>query len=116
MTIQDHRDQVIILVLTPLFSLERRTRNVIRNGWLARTLHREFTEDEALPHDKRKGLDLKRRLHIPLHDRPASPPDLNPITNRWRISEQKIKHYEAFLDKEDAIKRRVPVRVGSVIT
>jgi transposase len=51
-----------------------------------------FVEDQAPWHGTKQALvDVKRDLGIPLHKRPPSSPDLNPIENVWRIMKQRIK-------------------------
>jgi hypothetical protein len=51
-----------------------------------------YVEDRSPVHGtKKKLVEAKQMLAIPLHDRPASSPDLNPIENVWRIMKQRIK-------------------------
>jgi hypothetical protein len=52
----------------------------------------QYVEDQAPVHGtKRMLVEVKATLGIPLHPRPASSPDLNPIENVWRTMKQRIK-------------------------
>ncbi len=56
-----------------------------------------YVEDQAPMHGTIKALvNVKIALDIPLHKRPASSPDLNPIENVWRIMKQRIKARDGF--------------------
>jgi hypothetical protein len=45
-----------------------------------------YVEDHAPVHGTKKAqVEAKRALEIPLHERPSSSPDPNPIENVWRI-------------------------------
>ena len=56
-----------------------------------------YVEDQAPIHGTRIALvELKQQLGIPLHKRPASSPDLNPIENLWRTMKSRIKAYPVF--------------------
>jgi capsular polysaccharide biosynthesis protein len=69
----------------------------------------EYVEDGALIHGQ-KGLlvETKVQLGIPVHKRPASSPDLNPIQNVWRTMKRRIKAREDF--PETMAKMRVAVQ------
>jgi hypothetical protein len=56
-----------------------------------------YVEDHAPVHGT-KGMLIgaKEALGIPLHERPSTSPDLNPIENVWRILKQHIKARSRF--------------------
>ncbi len=50
--------------------------------------------------------EAKRMLNIPIHNRPASSPDFNPIGDIWKILKQRIKARLVFpntLEKMEAV-------------
>jgi len=57
----------------------------------------QYIEDQAPIHGTGRMLrETKNILGIPLHKRPPSSPDFNPIENVWRILKQRIKARDTF--------------------
>jgi hypothetical protein len=52
-------------------------------------------------------VEAKRVLEIPLHERPSSSPDLNPIENFWHISKQRIEQWSRFPSALSEMKQAV---------
>jgi hypothetical protein len=87
----DYYEQVLEPIVTPAFQ-----GLLSYKGYLAQSTEGGdwglYVEDQASVHGTRKVLvEAKRLLAIPLHSRPATSPDLNPIENVWRTMKQRIK-------------------------
>jgi transposase len=77
----DYYEQILEPIVAPAF-----------HGLLGYTPNGLCVEDCAPIHGTRKRLvEAKRILGIPLHERPPNSPDLNPIENVWRLMKQRIK-------------------------
>ena len=67
-----------------------------------------YVEDRTPIHGTRQVLvKAKEVLEIPLHDRPPSSPDLNPIENVWRMIKQRIKACPRFPSTVTELKKAV---------
>lgn len=87
-TAQDYMERVLEPVVTPI--------SCGLYDW-DETAGGLFVEDQAPIHGTQRCLaQVKKQLCIPLHHRPPSSPDLNPIENVWRTMKQRIKARRAF--------------------
>lgn len=50
---------------------------------------------------------VKKSLGIPLHSRPPSSPDLNPMENVWRVINQRMKARDNFSTTVEKLKEAV---------
>lgn len=67
-----------------------------------------YVEDQAPVHGVKLTLvEVKKSLGIPLHPRPPSSPDLNPIGNVWKIMKQRIKARDTFHNTVEKMRKAV---------
>ena len=86
----DYLEQALLPVVAPAFN----GADDFYNGYL---FGGEYVEDGAGPHGQRGILKgAKERVGIPVHKRPSTSPDLNPIENVWRLLKQRIKARSPF--------------------
>lgn len=96
---KDYMEQVLEPHVTPAF--------LSLTGWI-RSAGSEYVEDAAPIHGTKIALvEVKKQLGIPVHKRPASSADLNPIENIWRTMKQRIKHRSTFPNTVEKMRKAV---------
>ena len=87
---KDYEEQILKPIISPLFLGDPASR------WTMLSSESQLIEDAAGPHGI-KGLRAKKEeMNIPIHPRPASSPDLNPIEHCWRYIKQRIRAYPQY--------------------
>jgi hypothetical protein len=104
-TARDYLEQVLEPIVSPAFHglLGYPAEPITELG--------EYVEDAAPIHGKKSETGClvvpKQVLGIPVHLRPTSSPDLNPIENCWRVMKQRIKQRPRFPGTVEEMRKAV---------